>query len=261
MVRNLETQLDHLLELNEAYSKQWSCVNWLAGGDRNTKFFHHKASARRQNNRISGVQSETIGWITNPREVKYIFLKYFHMLFTTSRPTSNSITTTLFGLEARVTRQMRDMLDAPYTPEEVQNALFGIAPWKAPGPDGFRASFFQSNWDLVGELTTSLCLQILNGSISIGDLNTTYLILILKVKHPRLVTNYRPISLCNVIAKVVAKAIANHLKCHLQELIDHEQSEFVLGRLITDNILVAFECWHTIRKEEKRSKMFDGNKN
>lgn len=99
--------------------------------------------------------------------------------------------------------------------------------------------------------------EILNGEKSIGDLNTNFLILIPKVKHPRLVLDYHPISLCNVISKVAAKAMEIGLKCHLQELIDHEQSVFISGILIIDNILVAFECLYTIcrRKNGRRSLM------
>lgn len=169
------------------------------GGDRNTKFFHHKASVRRQSNRIIGIQSDTNGWTTNECEVNDIFLNYYQSLFTTTNPTFSSINEALSGIQTRVTEQMRIMLDKPYNSLEVKTALFGMAPWKAPGPDGFHAGFFQNNWDLVGENTTSLCLKILNGDISIGDLNTNFLILIPKVKNPRIVADFRPISLCNVI--------------------------------------------------------------
>lgn len=56
-----------------------------------------------------------------------------------------------------------------------------------------------------------------------------------------------PISLCNVSLKIVTKAIANHLKRYLQDFIDPCQSDFVSGRLITDNALLAYEFFHHMR--------------
>lgn len=60
-----------------------------------------------------------------------------------------------------------------------------------------------------------------------------------------------PISLCNVIMKIIIKMIANRLKPLLPEVIDEEQSAFVHGRLITDNSLVALESFHWMKNKRK----------
>lgn len=72
-----------------------------------------------------------------------------------------------------------------------------------------------------------------------------------KSKIPQKITKFRPISLCNVIYKIISKVVANRLKRILVVVINELQSAFVLGRLITNNVLVAFETMHCIDQRKK----------
>lgn len=80
------------------------------------------------------------------------------------------------------------------------------------------------------------------------QINSTTLVLILKVKHPQEMKQFRPISLYNVIYKICSKVGM----FNLDDLISEEQSTFVPGRLITDNVLVAYECTHYLQRKKER---------
>ena len=106
---------------------------------------------------------------------------------------------------------------------------------------------------------TKTVLVFLNFGITPPKFNETHIVLIPKVNQPRRVTKYRPISisLCNVIYKLLAKTLANHLRKILPIIISDTQSAFVNSRLITDNVLVALETMHHIsqRKTGRQGEM------
>jgi hypothetical protein len=87
-------------------------------------------------------------------------------------------------------------------------------------------------------------------------LNSTYIALILKVSNAASVSDYRPINLCNVVYKIFAKALANRLKVVLPAIISPQQSAFVPGCLILDNMLVAYEALHTMHTRMRGKKGF-----
>lgn len=100
-------------------------------------------------------------------------------------------------------------------------------------------------------MVTRMVLDFLNHGISPPKFNETHIVLILKVKEPKRVTDYRSISLCNVVYKIASKAIANRLKKVLPAIISDTQSSFVHGKLITDNVLLLRQCITSIRRNEE----------
>ena len=97
-------------------------------------------------------------------------------------------------------------------------------------------------------------LDFLNNDNMLSEINDTNIVFIPKVKFLEKMSDFRPISLCNVIYKIISKILANMLKQVLPHIISPTQSVFVLGRLITDNVLMAYEALHTMHARKKGKK-------
>lgn len=136
-------------------------------------------------------------------------------------------------------------------------ALKSMGPTKGHGEDGFLVLFYQHCWHIVGKDVSRYCLSALNEGTVLDSLNATNIALIPKILHPMNLRDFRPTSLCNVIYKLIAKMVANRFQCVLKTCTDSAQSAFVPGRLITDNILVAYEFLHSfkLRRGGKKGSM------
>ena len=77
-------EVNRLLNLGERMWKQRSCNPWLKEGDKNTRFFHAKASSRKQRNTIMGVMDKTNIWQENEDKISKVIIDYYQELFTTS---------------------------------------------------------------------------------------------------------------------------------------------------------------------------------
>jgi hypothetical protein len=89
----------------------------------------------------------------------------------------------------------------------------------------------------------------------ISFINNTLIVMIPKVDKPEFVSQFRPISLCNVVYKIISKVIVRRIKPFLNDVISPYQSSFILGRSIHHNIIVAHEMVHSMSRM-KGKKMF-----
>ena len=136
--------------------------------------------------------------------------------------------------------------------EEIRDALWSLKAFKALGPDGPHAGFFQYFWH---DVQASVCQEVKKaftfGSIP-AFLNTTLITLIPKCNNPESLANFRPISLCNSVYKIISKALVAKIRHLLNNLISPIQTAFVPGRRGVDNVVIAQELLYTMDRMKGR---------
>lgn len=181
------------------YWKQRGKSHWLREGDRNTSFFHSKASARRKMNWIHGLVDKQGTWQENKIIIQKIAVDHFCEMFTSIKPRVADMQRALDAIEPRVTPEINQALLQPFTAEEVTFSVFSMFPLKSPGPDGIPVLFYQKYWHVIRDDIISCSLAFLNSHEFLPHVNYTHIILIPKCHKPKYMPDFRPISLGNVI--------------------------------------------------------------
>ena len=98
---------------------------------------------------------------------------------------------------------------------------------------------YKVTWDKMGPLVCGTVKEFFSKGIMLGHISETKLILLPKITHPQSVTDFRPISGCNVIYKIISKLISQRIKEVLPSLIDQSQGAFIKGRELLYNVLIC----------------------
>ena len=132
--------------------------------------------------------------------------------------------------------------------DEIKDAVFEMGPLKSPCVDGIPALFFQKHWDSIKKPLLRMIKNIFNGGEFDASICKTMIVLIPKNDKPESFNHFRPISLCNMVYKIITKVIANRMKSIMGKIISPMQSSFVPGRHIIDNIVITQEVIHSMER-------------
>lgn len=143
-------------------------------------------------------------------------------------------------------------LDKLFLPEEVGMAVKSMGRFKVPDPDGYQPVFYQQCWEVVGDSVTRFVLIFSRTCVLSRETNDALMVLLPKVDKPEKIQQFRPISLSNVLFKIITKMMVMRLKSVISKLIGPTQASFIPRRLSIDNIVVVQEAVHSIRRKKGR---------
>ena len=206
-------------------------------------------------NAINFLKSNAGDWFSSRADKGGIFTDHFQNLLSSSNPFIEEEMLDLFS--PVISDEDNLSLCSIPTELEVFQALTSLGSTKAPGPDGFTALFYKKYWYLVKVEVLNCIWNFFNNNSLLRNLNHTFLALIPKSSGSHATNQFRPISLCNIVYKIISKILANRLKPLLTKFISPLQSAFVPNRNIQDNTILAQELLHTFKlKRGKGGFMF-----
>ncbi|KAL5577574.1 hypothetical protein UlMin_019273 [Ulmus minor] len=232
----LRSLLDEFLKREELISFQKSRVQWALNGDKCTKFFF-----------ISTLVRHNGLWAESRDEVGSAFMNCFYDIYgADSLPVGVDLSQLVSPTITHADNM--NLVTIPGS-EEIREVVFCMGSFKAPGLDGMLALFYKTYWDTVGPDVVRLVQDLFISNRLHPAINSTNLMLIPKVPNPTKLNHYRPISVCNIVYKVIAKILANRIKLLLPPLICPSQNAFIPGRSIHDNSVMVQEVIHSMRKK------------
>lgn len=141
------------------------------------------------------------------------------------------------------------LLEVEVSEEEIRKVLFTMSNNKSPGQDGFPCEFFKTTWSVLSQDFTTAVQSVFRFGFLPKGVNSTILALIPKKLDSLEMKDYRLIACYNVLNKVVSKILANRLNQLLPRIISENQSAFVQGRLLMENVILASELVKDYHKE------------
>nr|GEY28408.1 hypothetical protein [Tanacetum cinerariifolium] len=193
----------------ECFLKQKVKVEWLEVGNSNSTYFHKSVESRNQRSRIEVIRDADNAEITGSL-VADAFVSHYHQFLGTTMDCDELVMEGLF--EKKVSDTSNLNMVRYITNEYIKAAMSGIGDGRSPGPDGYTSAFFKKSWDILGSDICSAVRDFFSNSQLLKEINHTFIALIPK---------------------------------GIKEVVSKNQSAFVSGRRISNNILITQELMHS----------------
>ncbi|KAI9157503.1 hypothetical protein LWI28_023591 [Acer negundo] len=208
---SVHSELDVLLRRQKCFFRDRSRVRWLRDGDRNSSFFHASIKRRLYRNTISALSITKVLLEDRPTIRDHIISYYSGLFSSDVSGVGRDLSIADDMIPSLVTATENTFLTSVLSADDIHDAVIAMDAASAFGPDGFSGSFYQRCWDVVGS-DVVLAVQdfFITGVIFLG-LNSSFIVLLSKLRDSILVDQFSPIVLSNFLFKISSKILADLL--------------------------------------------------
>jgi hypothetical protein len=249
---HLKSKVIALAVVERSRKKQCARIANIKEGDANTKFFHLRVNARRRKTHIYRLKHNQ-GWVMEHGEKESIIHNHSQVGIGRGRPREQDFNWEEMNFSTPDFHNLGD----PISQEEVKSAINDMFSSKAPSLDGLTSLFFKKCWEIIKVDIMRVVEQFGNLQTSNFQwLNSANVALLPKKDVAEDISEFRPISLIHMMAKIIAKVLDLRLGPHMNDLVSNAQSAFIKKHSIHDNFLYVKNLATRLHKNRKPALLF-----
>lgn len=231
-------------------------ANWALAGEKPTAYFLGLEKRRSKRKTISALRDNQGCLLTNNKDILKHGKEFFETIYTENADSLIPLSGIIQESDSlpQISELSRLFINRPFTKEEFAAALNDLNHNKSPGSDGLSVEFYQKFWpQLQDHFYNSINHALETGQLS-EEQRTGLITLIPKKDLDRTeISNWRPITLLNVDFKIFSKAIAKRLQSCIKEVVHTDQTGFIRGRYIGENLTTIQNIIHHQSANDEKS--------
>ncbi|KAL3678979.1 hypothetical protein R1sor_021935 [Riccia sorocarpa] len=243
--RSLERSVHEAELLEASILRRRSRIRWTQAGDTNSKYFYSCFKAKQDQEKITFLENDHGHRIEDEDQVLGMVHGYYENLYSQTPEEQGARAEraeVLDLLDRGVTLEENNMLAEVPGGREILELVDALPKDKVPGEDGLTAEVLRESWEWTGDRCTLFIQEVWTHQNLPRNNKTAVVKLLPKSRECHLLKNWRSISLLSLSYKLIGRILANRLKRILPRLVDIDQTGFVEGRSIMDNVLSLKLC-------------------
>lgn len=249
--QELENLLTEKIERNLRYVKQ----RYYEHGNRASRLLASQLKKKCSNTTVQKIKGNTPDntFLYKPNEISEAFAAFYKDLYSDKDIDSNpDLKDTYLNLQLpKIDKATSETIDRPISKQEIAEAIGNLKNNKSPGTDGYSNEFYKIFIDLISPILE----RVFSSALERRELPATWREAIISVipkerKDPTVCASYRPIALLNTDCKILTSILAKRVGMVITDLIHPDQTGFISGRYLPDNVRRLLNVMEYSRKCE-----------